>query len=168
MLYNKKLGIQENIPYFKLPRYTRSDSIWDRTFTYTLPANSALGTYPLDVNVAINKDTTIDSKSIPIVVGKCVAPTQDTAKSGQQQVNNNNTEKAATSVAPATTTTKEEKVATAPSATEKSSVDGSSSMIVKTVEDPYTSEDIVAGILITAVVVILSFITWFIVLLIKK
>lgn len=166
MLYNKKLGIQENIPYFKLPRYTRSDSIWDRTFTYILPANSAPGTYPLDVNVAINKDIAADSKSIPIVVGKCVAPTQDTAKNNGQQ-GNNNIEKSATTVAPATT--KEEKAAaTAPPATEKSSVDGSSSTIVKTVEDPYTSEDIVAGILITAVIVILSFITWFIVLLIKK
>ncbi len=166
MIYNKKLGIQENVPYFKLPRYTRSDSVWDRTFSYTLPANIAAGMYPLDVNVAINKDIAADSKSIPVVIGKCATPTQDTTKSGSQI--NSNTEKAvANVVAPATTIAKKETVATTPTS-EKVSVDGSSSTIIKTVEDPYTNEDIIAGILITAVVVIFAFITWFIVLLTKK
>ncbi len=160
-LYNQKLKIQETTPFFKLPRYKKSESIWTNTFVYSLPANLAQGTYPIDVTVAIDKGTKIDQKVVSVVVGACKAPVVEETKAGENTLPPP-VVKAAEKDASDKTAVKDS------TATKKDTTTSTTSTVVKSVEDPYTNDDIAVGLLVVGIVIVLSFITWFMVILFKK
>jgi len=158
-VYNQKLKIQETTPFFKLPRYKKSESIWMNTFIYPLPTNLAQGTYPIDITVAIDKGTKIDQKVVSVVVGACKAPTSPVVEETKKEEN---------TLPPPVVKVGEKSGESKDTVKDTTKKETTTSTVVKSVEDPYTNDDIAAGLLIVGIIIVLSFITGFMVILFKK
>ena len=147
VIYNKDLGIDINIPDIDLDRFGRDKNSWDRTFKITLPAGAKTGIHYLDVRSFVNKDDLSQSEIVRLTLEKCNS-------NGVNTTENVDSESVIKS-----TTDKELDV--------KKTTESADNKVVRTVEDPYTTEDIIVAGLIVAMILVLAFIFLFIVMLIK-
>lgn len=147
VIYNKDLGIDVNIPDIDLDRFGRNENSWDRTFKITLPEGAKTGIHYLDVRSYVNKDDLSQSEIVKLIVEKC----------SSQNVSATDTDNSG-SVAGTKDTEPNIKKTTEPA----------NNKIVRTIEDPYTTEDIIVAGLIVAMILVLAFIFLFIVMLIKR
>ena len=169
-IFNEKLGIKETIPEFKLPRYSKSDSKSLRSFVFATPKKIEAGTYPTDVTVSIKKNIRADSTVLPIVISKCGLPSSPAGKETTPATPPSIGQTTAAAIAPSATNTAVEKAAAGSQDSKSGEADQNkvtSSTIVKSIEDPYTEDDLASAFLIVGIIIVLAFITWFIVLLFK-
>lgn len=178
-IYNQKLGINENIKDIHLSRNSKSENSYEYASVITPPANLPAGAYPLDVTLVIQKDKTVENKIVPFKIETCektnsaTTATTNTAANTATNSNSKNTSTTSSSNAaapPTSSTALPPTSSTAPSSTASppTASTTTTSNIVKTIEDPYTQDDVVAGLLIVGVTIILAFITWMLVLLLRK
>ncbi|MDP3990228.1 MAG: hypothetical protein Q8Q01_03410 [archaeon] len=147
VIYNKDLGINVNIKDINLDRFGRSGDKWERDFKITLPVGVKTGVHYLDLRSFANKDDLSQSEIARLTVDNCVSKNTDTADDSD-------------SGSIGGTTDSEPNVKTTTGSTNNNTV--------RTVEDPYTTEDIIVAGLIVAMILVLAFIFLFIVMLIKR
>jgi len=148
-IHNVELGIDENVNDIRIEEFSEDDNTWEQTFTFTIPEDAKAKSYPIEVIAFIKKDIKFDQETIFLVVEKCAEVVPETAPEV---------------VPPQTDNTPLENQ----ESTEVEDNKVTSSTIVKTVEDPYTTENVVMGLLIVAIVIILTFITMFTILLFRN
>ncbi|MBS3169727.1 hypothetical protein J4210_04540 [Candidatus Woesearchaeota archaeon] len=168
IIFNQKLGVKENIPDISLPRSSKSDNSYDFTTSFLIPKDLPAGAYPLDVTLLIRKNQDSDRQIIPFKLEKCTitepASTENKAEENELAKTLDKTTGSATENA--------EKGQGLLAGKEPAAGDKAPSVktspVIKTIEDPYTNDDIAAALLITGVVIILAFITWMLVLLFQQ
>ena len=69
VIYNQKLGINENLADLHLSRASKEENRYEYTKTITLPKNIPAGSYPLDVTVLIKKNEKADNVILPFKEG---------------------------------------------------------------------------------------------------
>ncbi len=170
IIYNKKLEVNKNIQDIYLSRSSKNENVYEFKMTIDLPANIAAGAYPVDATALIQRDKTIDNKIIPFKISACSAPSppqkepvKEPAKASPTPEKSEKTEPPAAGAA----AKKSAASSATPTAAPTPAV-GTTSTIVKTVEDPYSSDDLTAGLLLVGIVIILAFITWALVLLFRE
>jgi hypothetical protein len=149
-LFSGSLGIIQNLPNIELDKFSRDDNSFTKTFTFDLnKKNVEIGRHEMDINVFINNDDKQDTRRAIINVGEC--------EEEAVVVEDQNIEETIT------TTTVENNIR---NDNETNIV--ASGEIVKTVEDPYTSEDVLVSIIFVCMILLLAVIAIFTAILIKK
>ncbi len=159
-IVNEELGINENIQDIKLDSFSESDDTFERVFTFPVDQKKIkVKTYPLDITSYIKKTEQIDSEKVNLVVEKC--PTAEQPKEAKkEQLTNQTVEQPQPSQAG-----QQNAAATQPTPTATTA--SPAAPIIKTIEQPYSVEDILLGGIIVVGVFILAMIVIFFVLLIK-
>ena len=164
-IVNEELGINENIQDIKLESFSESDDTFERMFTFPVDQKKVkVKTYPLDITAYIKRTEQIDTEKVNLVVEKC--PTIEQPKEPQpapakkEALENQTTEQPQPSSAGRQGTAPAQPT---PTTTTQSTV----APILKTIEQPYTVEDILLGVIIVVGIFILAMIIIFFVILIK-
>ncbi|MDP3734378.1 MAG: hypothetical protein Q8R37_04045 [Nanoarchaeota archaeon] len=155
-LYNAAAGIDDNLADIIIDKYSRNENEWKKVFQYSLK-DIAAGSYPLDVTIFINDDEPIDYQRLFMAVEEC-AVISETIELPEEVITV--PEEAAEEA------TEVEMSVTTESSKESNKV--TSSTIVATIEDPYTSDDILVSMLVVAIVTVLATVVIFSVILFKK
>jgi len=153
LLFNEELGIdiREN---FKLEEGISSDNDHTKEILIDLNNEIKAGDYPIEVSAYYDYNTLSYKESINLIVKDC----EKNTNAEHNKETNNDSQK--------------NNVANEGSKANNGSAESSanqltSSHIIKTVEDPYTSFDFIIAILIIAIVLVLAIIVLFILLLLK-
>ena len=166
-IVNEELGINENIQDIKLESFSESDDTFERVFTFPVDQKKIkVKTYPLDITAYIKKTEQIDIEKVNLVVEKC--PTAEQPKEQpaapakkEQPVNQNQT----TEQLQPSQAGKQDTAPAQPSST--TTTPSTIAPVLKTIEQPYTIEDILLGVIIVVGIFILAMIVIFFVILIK-
>ena len=150
LLFSDTLGIVENIPNIELNKYTNSDNNYKRTFNFNFNRkNVENGKHRIDVSAFVNSDEQADLEHKLITLTECT-------NSVQPIVNNletNNQQQVDDKVITNSDKVNEEKI--------------SSGTIVRTIEDPYTSEDVLVALIVISMILILAVIAIFTMILVR-
>jgi hypothetical protein len=151
-LFSDSLGIIQNIANIELEKFSKDDNTYARTFTFDFnKKNVEVGRHEMDINVFINNDERQDSKRVILNVGKCIDNAKQTeeiqTEGDTTPINNDNTR---------------------PGVVNTDSKIVSSGEIVKTVEDPYTSEDVLVSVIVICIILLLALIAIFTIILTKN
>ena len=149
------INIREN---FKLDEGISNDNDFSKEILIELGENVAAGTYPISASAFYDYNTLSYRENINLIVKDCETDTKKDSNSeeGQKQTSGSQENNVTN-----------EKGQTSKGSTESTNNQLTSSQIVKTVEDPYTSFDFIIAILIIAIVLVLAIIVLFILLLLK-
>lgn len=169
IIFNQKLGVKENIPDISLPRSSKSGNSYDFTTSFLIPKDLPPGAYPLDVTLLIRKNQDSDRQIIPFKLEKCTLPEPVSAENKAEENEPAKTlDKTVVSAAEKGLGLATGGTAGGDKVGDKASTSSAkTALVVQTVEDPYTNDDIAAALLITGMVIILAFITWMLVLLFR-
>ncbi len=159
VIYNKELGINENIDKIKVEEHGDDDT-WSQLFTLNLD-NPAVKEYTLDVQTFVDQDELSDDILLKVNVGKCNGAVEEPATTpGTQQ----GTEQTATVDVPETagqdTTTTQQ--------TESDATVVGSGDVVQSIEEAYTSYDMLVAVFIVGIVLVVAIIILLIAVLLKK
>ena len=148
-IYNSELTINENIRDLNIERYDDDENTWSRKFTFTSEKGFAPGTHVFDLRAYVDRTVEMDRQQVTLIVeeaacGVTVPPTED-----EEEPTPSETEQTQTT----TGTTTGNQI--------------SSSVVAQTVENPYTSDDLIIAGLIVAVILVLAMIVTFFVILVK-
>ena len=138
-VYSSRFGIDENVAGISIDRNSKINNEFQKKFQFSLDKDLTPGLYPVDFTVYIDDDKQIDYERLFIGVEECA----DLPEVVEEIV-----------------VMEEEKIP------EINKI--SSATIVSTVENPYTSDDLLIAMLIVAIVVILAAIVSFSIILFKK
>jgi len=146
-LFSDSLGIIESIPRITLEKYSNSDNSLRKTFTYDLAKkNIEPGRYAIDLTTFVNLDERSDLQRKQLDIVEC--------SNEEVQVQEEQLPLAAEpDGVEAEENTPAEKISTG--------------KIVQTVEDPYTSEDVLVSLIIISIILILAVIAIFITIIIR-
>jgi len=174
-VFNRELGVNQNIQNIVVYRFSDNDNEWKQTFT--IPISKA-GTFPLDVTAYYNRDKVSDHQIVNLVVGRCVttAPATPAATTTTTANTTTNTPAATTASASTTTNTQTTNAAqntaaqanqntAAPAATTSNT---NNNNIVKTIENPYTAEDFILAGIIVLIVLVIALGVIFMIMLLRK
>ncbi len=190
-VFNEELKFNENLQNLYIEKSGDEDT-WSKDFVYTFPKNMKKGTYPLDVKAYVDKDEVMSTEKFNLVIGECkkalppvVEEETETASAADEsgaaektetkaevitsKLDLNEEKKASTEGKSATQTV----VPTSKNTTPKAASTGTatpltSSMIINTVEDTYSREDFLVGIMLAALVIVLALIIIFFMVLLKS
>ncbi len=154
-LSSSALGILSNQNNLKLGSFSKKDDTYSGSFDLDLSSQKILpGKYSLELTAFINDNHKINSQKQVISLSPC-----NTANTTNQTSNslNSNQEQTASSTAVNNDNNKENVNKLV-----------SRGQIVTTVEDPYTSEDILVSLIIISIVLLLAVVALFTVILIKN
>lgn len=150
-LFSESLGIIENIPSITLNRYSDDTNSFRKTFSYDFAKKKVLpGKYNLDLSSFIDIDERTDLQRKQLDVKMCGSDDQADKNREEGSLSTNAEDEAGTEPI---IKVNESKI--------------SSGKIVQTIEDPYTSEDVLVSLIIVSIILILAVIAIFIVILIK-
>lgn len=165
-IYNAQLDLNEkNSEDIVIEAYDENDNTWSKTFTFDLPEGIVQGTFPIDVNIFIDRDENADYERLNLVVengGSCgvVEPQEGQTTSGEEEQTSGEEQPQEEDQTQETTATGEEE-------TTETGGQISSSTVVTTIENPYTTEDLLLGVLIVAIILILALVIFLFVVLLK-
>ncbi len=166
-IFNEELGINENIQNIKIERHG-DDDLWEEEFVFSLK-DAKVKTYDLDVTTYVDKDEPVDFKRVKLEVGKCKVEKEVVEEEDKTEVitstldiNENDNE-----------SEEEEELLIDKNNVKKTNGNKegntalTSSTIIETVEDSYSQEDFLVGIILVAIVIVLALIIIFFVVLLK-
>ncbi|MBT4805410.1 hypothetical protein HON71_04520 [Candidatus Woesearchaeota archaeon] len=166
-IFNEELGIDENVETFKIDRHG-DDDLWENDFVFSLK-NAKAKTYDLDVTTYVDKDEPVDFERVKLEIGKCKVEDKKVVAEEESKtevitstldINENDDESEEDEeelVDDIKTTNEDQEVNTALT----------SSTIIETIEDSYSQEDFLIGIILVAIVMMLAIIIMFFVVLLK-
>jgi len=160
-IFNRELAINENIAGIDLDEFDDTNDHWSKTFRYTLKNSTKAKTYPIEVRAFIQNDKEEDTKIVNLVVEAC--PTSTTPTTPQQPTTpppttpppQTGTSTTPVVTVPNTTTTQVPPTTNAPT-------QPTTTAPIVSVEEPYTSYDIIVALLIVGIVVLVMLIIVFI------
>ncbi|MBS3116041.1 hypothetical protein J4421_00430 [Candidatus Woesearchaeota archaeon] len=163
-IFNSELKINENIPDIELDEFDDGDDTWRRTFTFNLPKNVEAKTYRLDLIPFIDRTKEINEEFLNLVVKKCPERTSPEKPIVPENKENENKTQRETATIAATARGNGE------TRTEETNtkITETSSGVIRSVEEPYTTEDVLVAMLIVGIIIIIVLIALFIILLVKK
>ena len=167
-IFNEELGIDENVETFKIDRHG-DDDLWEDIFVFSLK-NAKAKTYDLDVTTYVDKVEPVDFERVKLEIGKCKVEEKEVVTDEKESktevitstldINENDDESEEDEKELVndikTTNNKEENTAL------------TSSTIIDTIEDSYSQEDFLIGIILVAIVMMLAMIIMFFVVLLRK
>jgi hypothetical protein len=153
-LINTQLGISKIENKIVLRDFSDDDNDFSNSYNFRIPSGKEPGTYPLEARAFIKDDDLIYQQTLNVVLTSC--------RSGRT-TQPSPVEKTDTKNESDDSTTGQQPAAPAPAATTGTSNNG----VVRTVEDPYTMQDVIMGIIIVAIVLIMVLIIALIVKLLK-
>jgi hypothetical protein len=166
-IYNKELNINENAANLQLDEFDDRDNEYKNTFVFDLPKNLKAGNYPLDINTYYNRDDISDNEIVNVVIKECDSAVEDPKEETNSNNNNNNDD--------TTTQNKENNVEVTNSNQNENNVDTSSentkissSNVFRSVEDPYSAQDLLIAMIIVGGVLLLSIIIILLVILLRR
>ena len=185
-IVNEELKFNENLQNLYIEKSGDEDT-WTKDFVYTFPKTMKKGTYAFDLKAYVDKDEVISEEKFNLIVGECkktVPPVvkEETEVSATEESNTEEEaevitskldlegeEKESTVGKTATQTVPAAAKTTAPKATSTGTATPlTSSMIINTVEDIYSREDFLVGIMLAALVIVLALIIIFFMVLLKN
>ncbi|MBI2572987.1 hypothetical protein HYV86_03965 [Candidatus Woesearchaeota archaeon] len=160
------LKIDQEEKNIELEEFDGGDSTFEKTFTYNIPSNLKAGEYKIDLTAYVRTGELSDQKQVELKVEECDG--QETQEEEEPEVapstpQNQTTQNRSGTVVTTSTLppTQAQQPVTQPNA-------NPSYQVPRTLEDPYTVEDLfIAGIVI-AVVLIITLIVVFFVLLLRR
>ena len=147
---NLDLDIHEN---FLLERGTNDDNEYFKEVLVDISDDVMAGTYLISATAYYDYSTYSDKQNVNLIVKECSTSADDNQGPTSSDDTSNNSETSGQSTA---------------KDTESAASKLTSSNIVKTVEDPYTSYDLMIAAIIIAIILVLAIISLFILLLIKN
>ena len=146
------LGINQEVKDIALEEFGRGDDEWERTFSLALPTNVQPTSYPITLETRIRRDALVDVKEVTLEVQNCAVQQSEPEPEQEEE--------------------EEQPVQTQPiqeeEQVEEVQTQNESNTVYKTVEDPYTFEDMVLAGVIVAIVLITALIIIFFIVLIRK
>jgi len=182
-MVNEELKFNENLQNIYIEKSGDEDT-WTKDFVYTFPKTMKKGTYAFDIKAYVDKDEVISEEKFNLIVGECkkvlppvveeetpVAKEETDAQAevitSKLDLNEDEKEssegKTVTQTVPTTSKTAAAKTASTGTATALTSA-----MIINTVEDTYSREDFLVGIMLAALVIVLALIIIFFMVLLKN
>jgi hypothetical protein len=155
-IFNQELGINENIQDINLDQFSDSNNDWKRLFSFD-NLNLKKKIYPLEIKTYVKRTELSNSEIVDLSVKDCPTKEPIQTKGEQTEEIKKTEEKQEIKVTP---TEKEESIESTTETVSKFS-------IIKTVEDPYTLEDIIVGAVIVVMVLVLALIVIFFVMLMR-
>lgn len=158
------LGINENINDITIDRHSNRENSWKRTFSFPVQNKSiSAGTYSIDAAVYINNHEQIDYRRIPITVGDCVPIVNEIGNISASQNGTAVPEEIVPEAATATTTIAAEKTPEL----ERQTADIPSGVVFRTIEQPYTKNDLIIAGLVISIAAAIALIVLFGIILLK-
>lgn len=158
-IYNEELDLNENWENVVLDDYSDDDNSQSKIFTFSLKEGLEAKSYPLNINVYVDKDEKVDFQQATLEISGCAA---EEIEESQPEEEEEEEKKEIEVISSTLGTDQEEEQATTTSAKLLSS-----SAVVETIENSYTIEDFFVGIVIVAIVLVLAMIVTFFIILIK-
>jgi hypothetical protein len=166
-IYGEALGINKKVENVELERYSRSDNAYSNTFEFELPNKIKTGSYFLEVRAFINKDEQMDYEKIEFKLDSCPKDVNvDSSDEDTELLDSTQTSNTQSTTSTSQETSDNPNNGSADSL-EQENNKLTSAAIIKTVENPYTSFDIMVAIIIIAIVVMLVLIVLFAIILLK-
>ncbi len=153
-VFNSELKINENIQNIQLDEFDDGDDTWRKTFELKLPANVQAKTYRLDLIPFIDRTKEINEEHLDVAIGECRAPDNEAEEDNETETSNGQTE-----------TTGQGRTTTSPTTPTTGIIPAGETPV--SIEETYTSDDVLIAFLIVGIVIVVALIASFVVLLMK-
>ncbi len=157
-IFNQKLGIDAKQGSIELDPFDNGDDTFSKKFTFPL-RNPPIGKQTLALRVANEK--LLDSQPLDVTIGACSAPTDTEEETAEEEIEEPTANTAADNINTG---------AAAGNTNQGTTADAqviTSSAIVETVENPWSSEDVLVGLFVLAIILTLALIIIFFIILVK-
>tara|TARA_Y100000310_G_C20659492_1_gene803895 strand:+ start:247 stop:1731 length:1485 start_codon:yes stop_codon:yes gene_type:complete len=158
-LANSELSVAENVVKILLEDFADEDeNFWTKTFEYTFPQKLKKGTYEFDAMVFIDDDELMDHEIPKLVVEDCAATGSNDSDDSSEESSSDNGTETENETSDSESTTGAPSSGSSSSGGVSSTTDSNGNLVIRTVEDPYSVEDIIIGFMIVSVVLIIALI----------
>ncbi|HLD00953.1 MAG TPA: hypothetical protein VJC39_04360 [Candidatus Nanoarchaeia archaeon] len=146
---NSDLSLNQKFE-FELERGDSNNNYFTKDYSFTIGKELKVGTYPITATAFINHDEVMDKEIVQLTIKKCLV----VEPAVEAEEVENNTGSSADGIPSSTSGKNTDKI--------------SSSAVVRTFEDPYTSEDVFIAILVAVFVLVLAMIVVFAIILLRR
>jgi hypothetical protein len=172
-IFNEALGIDEHVDQILIEEHNDNPDYWEETFTFDFNNKFKVGEYDIDINVYVDKDEPVSFKRHSLIINKCKVDVE------KVPVNESENGSSKTEVITSTLDINENEDLEEKESEEQTAEQGkngdskeeanliASSTIIETIEDSYSQEDFVIGIILVGIVVVLILIIMFFIVLLK-
>lgn len=172
-LKNDQLDINEEVSDINLEDHSDSDNDWRRTFSFSIPKATSAGSYPIEARIFRDRTKLMDSQRVDLTITNCQTTTpssDETTTDDSNDQTNDSDVTTSTSDSPTTTRTVDDTTVTTTVISQPQGDQGTPSDnqgVITSVEDGYTTSDIILAVLIVGIILVIALIALFFVILIR-